>query len=219
MHRECFSDPHGEQQKDHDRAETAAAGQGAGLQEPPEYRENVKDDCGESPGQRRLIRLGTRNHGNDRQQTPRSQIVGRRAGDRKHPHARVHHLAVRQNSRQNRKRGDPHGRAQEQHEWQSRDAIAQVRIEAPGESAAEQERRQNTRLARQQCRLCGPSQGVQADFEPPRNINNTSPSWLRAYKGPMLPAGKRPCIVSGEILPSSEGPSRIPAAISPITSG
>src|ERR1035438_3003743 len=54
---------------------------------------------------------------------------------------------------------------------------------------------------------------------PTRNMNSTRPSWLSAYNSPRLFAGNRPCIAAGEIRPSRDGPSRMPAAISPITSG
>jgi hypothetical protein len=50
-------------------------------------------------------------------------------------------------------------------------------------------------------------------------MKRTSPTWLSAYRVPRLFVGKSASMVPGEIRPSSDGPSRMPAIISPTTSG
>ena len=71
----------------------------------------------------------------------------RRAGDGKYPHPRVHQFTIGQDARQNRERGYSHRRSQKKHERQSGRPVAKSWIEAPCETSAKQERRQDTRLA------------------------------------------------------------------------
>ncbi len=54
---------------------------------------------------------------------------------------------------------------------------------------------------------------------PTTNINKIKPIWLRNCRFPKDSTGKSAAENSGKYIPKSEGPSTMPAAISPITVG
>src|SRR5579872_2247139 len=56
-------------------------------------------------------------------------------------------------------------------------------------------------------------------LSPTRNIKTTTPTWLNALRCPRLPARKTYAEKLGAIQPRKEGPSRMPANISPTTRG
>src|SRR5215218_5219940 len=54
---------------------------------------------------------------------------------------------------------------------------------------------------------------------PTRNMNTSSPTWLMELRNPSESGGKRRADAAGAIHPRNDGPSRIPATISPTTCG
>src|SRR5258708_4776643 len=65
----------------------------------------------------------------------------------------------------------------------------------------------------------GEGGGGRRTSRPTRKRNRTSPNGLSASSGPRLVGGKRFCMAAAETLPSTDGPSRMPAIISLTTSG
>ncbi len=54
---------------------------------------------------------------------------------------------------------------------------------------------------------------------PTRNMKMITPIWLKALRKPRLAGGNKYAESPGAIQPSSDGPSRMPANISPTTRG
>src|SRR4030095_15667494 len=54
---------------------------------------------------------------------------------------------------------------------------------------------------------------------PTTNMNNTTPNWLSTPSVVIEVEGKRNAAAEGHIQPKTEGPSTMPATISPITGG
>lgn len=114
-------------------------------------QENHDEEVGcEERDARRQVHPGrfrASDDGDDGEQTPGAEVVDGGTGNGKQAGARVHHLAVGQNPRQDGESGDAHSGAEEEDKRQLRGAVSEPRIERDGEEGSGEERRENTSLA------------------------------------------------------------------------
>ena len=126
--------------------------------------------------------------------------------------------AIGQNPRQHRECRDAHGRADEQHERQSRRAAAEMRMESQARAprAGKAPRYSPGWIERP---LWRNREECRPDFETHQEHEQHEPELAERVQLPEAIGGKQAVHGWGETLPSRDGPSRIPAAMSPITSG